>query len=213
MNWRNMIKKLVRSSLAVGSLGLLLAVSLMAVDLKDGGVLTGKIELTRAKKEENLIVYLRGIKGQFEPPQQEAVMDQKDKTFVPHLLPAQRGQKVRFRNSDPFSHNVHLYWGKRSMFNAVQGIEGKPYDWTAKRTGENLVLCDIHREMSAFVLVIDHPFFATVDPQGSGEFRIENIPEGTYTLVVVRDVKGKLKEQEQEVRVKAGQETTVTMKL
>ena len=201
----------MKRSVVVSSLILYLAVWLPAA-VSNTGTLTGKIELTKGKKGENSVVYLKGVKGQFVPPDQVAKMDQKGKTFVPHLLPVQKGQKVIFKDSDAFSHNVHIYWGKRSLFNQVQG-PGQTSEWLPRRTGEYLVLCDIHREMSAFALVFDHPFFAIVDHQVSEEFTFENVPAGTYTLVVVREARGDLKEYEQEISVKANEVTTVTIQL
>ena len=195
----------------VTSLILYFGVGLPAANLHTG-TLTGKIELTKGRKGENSIVYLKGVKGQFVPPDQVAKMDQKGKTFVPHLLPVQKGQEVIFKDSDAFSHNVHIYWGKRSLFNQVQG-PGQSSEWLPRRTGEYLVLCDIHREMSAFVLVFEHPFFAVVDHQVSEEFTLENIPAGTYTLVVVREERGDLKEYEQEITVEANEVNTAMIEL
>lgn len=195
----------------VTSLILYFGVGLPAANLHTG-TLTGKIELTKGRKGENSIVYLKGVKEPFLSLDQVAKMDQKGKTFVPHLLPVQKGQEVIFKDSDAFSHNVHIYWGKRSLFNQVQG-PGQSSEWLPRRTGEYLVLCDIHREMSAFVLVFEHPFFAVVDHQVSEEFTIENIPAGTYTLVVVREERGDLKEYEQEITVEANEVNTAMIEL
>lgn len=201
----------MKRSIIVTSLILYLGVGLPAANLHTG-TLTGKIELTKGRKGENSIVYLKGVKEPFLSLDQVAKMDQKGKTFVPHLLPVQKGQEVIFKDSDAFSHNVHIYWGKRSLFNQVQG-PGQSSEWLPRRTGEYLVLCDIHREMSAFVLVFEHPFFAVVDHQVSEEFTLENIPEGTYTLVVVREERGDLKEYEQEITVEANKVNTATIEL
>jgi plastocyanin len=196
---------------------LLVAPFILGEDSK-GGVLTGALEFTAGTGalNENVVVYLEGISGDYEAPQRVAVMDQEDEEFVPRLLSVQKGQPVKFRNSDPFTHNVHLYRGRRSLFNIAQGIRGQN-DWTAPRSGEYLVLCDIHRKMSAFILVYDHPFFTTVNRQGStavSPFKIENIPGGTYTLVMVREEerKGRLKRKEQEVTIAAGKTTTVNVR-
>ncbi len=181
------------------------------------GVLIGEIELTRdVGPSQNLAVYLKGITGIYDLQHPTAVIDQEDKVFVPHLLPVQKGQKVLFKNSDPLTHNVHVYWGKRSMFNVVQGIDGD-HEWIPQRTGQHVILCNIHTEMSAFLLVLDHPFFAIVDfPENpkktSSQFKIQDIPEGTYTLVAVRDVRGKLVEREKEIMIKAGETTAVSIK-
>jgi len=181
------------------------------------GVLIGEIELTsHLGPAQNLAVYLKGVKGIYDLQHPAAVLNQEDKVFVPHLLPVQKGQKVLFKNNDPLTHNVHVYWGKRSMFNLVQGIDSN-HEWVPQRTGKHVILCNIHPEMSAFLLVLDHPFFAIVDsPQDSKEkssqFKIEEVPEGTYTLVAVSDVRGKLVEREKEITIKAGETNAVTIK-
>ncbi len=180
-------------------------------------MLTGTVEVTSSTetKSENIVVYLEEISGSHEAPEQVAVMDQKDEEFVPHLLSVQTGQTVAFTNGDLFTHNVHLFRGRRSLFNIAQGIRGHN-EWTAQRAGEYLVLCDIHRKMSAFILVHDHPFFARAEPQDSAaalQFKIAGVPEGTYTLVAARDLgdRGMLERQRQEVTITADQTTTVTV--
>ena len=192
------MKKLIQLLIAVSVAALLGSVAGAAAN----GTLVGKVDMAKVKKGENTVVYLKGVQGKYTPPSEPAVLNQKDKVFIPHLLPVQRGQAVRFKNSDALTHNVHLYWGKRSMFNKSQAPNSYD-DWTPKRTGEHLILCNIHQEMMAALLVFDHPFYSEV----SSEFTIENIPEGTYTLVAVRDVRGKLKEKETEVSIKAGETT------
>ncbi len=196
---------------------LVVAPFILGEDFK-GGVLTGTLEFTAGTgaMNENVVVYLKGISGDYEAPERVAVMDQKDEEFVPRLLSVQKGQPVKFKNSDLFTHNVHLYRGRRSLFNIAQGIRGQN-DWAAPRSGEYLVLCNIHRKMSAFILVHDHPFFTTVNPQGSSTaspFKIEDIPGGTYTLVVAREVerKGVLQRKEQEVTIVAGKTTAVKVR-
>ncbi|MDA2926107.1 carboxypeptidase regulatory-like domain-containing protein [Acidobacteria bacterium AH-259-G07] len=213
MQSNNSTKGSLRLALTVCALLLVCAPSLTGADL-EVGALVGKIQLSSGAKNENTVVYLEGVTGGYQGRKQPAMIGQKDKVFIPHLLPLQKSQSVKFANSDLFSHNVHVYWGRRSLFNVVQGIEGE-HGWTPPRPGVYLVLCDIHREMSAFVFVFDHPFFSTVDHQGStgaSQFKIEGVPEGTYTLVAVRDMKRRLERQKQEVTIKAGQTTTVTFR-
>ena len=50
------------------------------------------------------------------------------------------------------------------------------------RPGIVRVFCDIHSHMSAFILVFSHRFFAVTDDEG--RYRIEDVPPGTYTVVV-----------------------------
>jgi len=203
---KKFIKSLIAVSMVIALPGLVAVTE--AGDLKTG-TLVGKIEGNLGRKGQNAVVYLRGVTGNYEPAQKPAVLDQKRKVFIPHVLAVQKGQKVHFKASDPFTHNVHLYWGRRSMFNKSQPPDSMT-EWVPPRKGEYLILCNIHSEMSAFVLVFNHPFFCQV---ASSQFKIENIPEGTYTLVVVRDVRGKLKELHWEVTIKGGEINTVSIQL
>lgn len=196
------MKKLIQLLIAVSVAALMGSVTGAAAN----GTLAGKVEVAKGKKGENTVVYLKGVQGEYTPPSEPAVLNQKNKVFIPHLLPLQRGQAVRFKNSDSLTHNVHLYWMKQSMLNKSQAPNSYD-DWTPKRTGEHIILCNIHQEMMAALLVFDHPFFSEV----YSEFTIENIPEGTYTLVAVREVKGKLKEKTTEVTIKGGETTEITI--
>ncbi len=190
--------------IAIALSGLLAAT---AIGEAASGTLVGKLIVTKGDKSQNTVVYLKGVKGTYEPPQVPVLLDQQRKVFVPHLVPLQRGQAVRFKNSDPLTHNVHVYWERLSMLNQAQPPNSS-FDWTPPRAGEYLILCNIHPEMMAAILVFNHPFFSDVR---SSEFKIDNIPQGTYTLVAVRDVRGKLKEQEMEVSVRAGETAVVTI--
>lgn len=179
----------------------------------EGGVLTGTVRLSSGgKSDENTIVYLEGITGTFATPAQPAVLDQNHETFIPHLVPAVKGQSVKFTNSEPVSHNVHVFRGARTLVNVVH-FKGQDHDWIPPRPGEYEVRCNIHREMSAYLLVFEHPFFASVSHTGSapGQFKIEGIPEGAYTVIAVRDVQGHLVRQEQKVTIKAKQTTTANL--
>jgi hypothetical protein len=48
--------------------------------------------------------------------------------------------------------------------------------------------CDLHTWMRAWVVVADHPFFVVTGPQG--EFVLENVPPGKYTLKVWHETLG-----------------------
>ena len=61
------------------------------------------------------------------------------------------------------------------------------------------LLCNVHAEMSAYVVVFDNPYFAVTAKDGS--FKIENVPPGTYKLKTWHE---KLKSVEQEVKVEGG---------
>jgi len=129
---------------------------------------------------DSVVVYLEGG-----PPRagdgESASFDQKDKVFVPHVLPILRGTTVRILNSDPFLHNVHAYQGKKTFFNLALPFQGMAIDQVFTEPGVYTVLCDAHPEMSAFIVVLKNALFAT--PNGDGRYAIDGVPPGSYTLV------------------------------
>jgi hypothetical protein len=87
------MRKFVKWLMAVSSVVALsgLVVGTVADDLNLGN-LVGKIEVSKGRRSQSTVVYLRGVEGNYEPPQEPAVLDQKSKVFTPHLLPLQKGQ-------------------------------------------------------------------------------------------------------------------------
>ena len=108
--------------------------------------------------------------------------DQRDKVFVPHVLPVLQGATVNIMNGDPFLHNVHVYQGRKTMLNMALPFQGQIVPQAFTEPGRYEVLCDAHPEMSAFIMVLENPFFATVDEAGA--YEIADVPAGEYTLVV-----------------------------
>jgi hypothetical protein len=60
-------------------------------------------------------------------------------------------------------------------------------------------MCNVHAEMSAYVVVVDNPYFGVTAKNGS--FTINNVPPGTYKLKTWHE---KLKTVEQDVTVEGG---------
>ena len=135
-----------------------------------------RTELTRA------IVYLetapRGAFEQVEPAR--ASMDQRNETFVPHILAITTGTTVDFPNSDRIYHNVFSL-SKTRPFDLGRYAAGRSKAIKFDRPGIVRVFCDIHSHMSAYILVFAHRYFATTDLEG--RYRIDNVPPGSYNLV------------------------------
>jgi plastocyanin len=128
------------------------------------------------------VVYLESApRGAFETDEGgHAVMDQKNETFVPHVLAITTGTTVDFPNSDKFYHNVFSL-SKARKFDLGRYAAGHSVSVRFDRPGIVRVFCDIHSHMNAFILVFTHPFFAVTDPEG--RYRIDNVPPGTYNLI------------------------------
>ena len=108
-----------------------------------------------------------------------ARMDQRNETFLPHVLTVDTGALVDFPNDDSTYHNVFSL-SKTKKFDLGRYAQGKSKTVLFDRPGVVRVFCDIHSHMSAFVLVFSHPYYAKAE--ADGRYRIDNIPPGTYTV-------------------------------
>lgn len=107
-------------------------------------------------------------------------MDQRNETFVPHVLAIVAGTTVDFPNSDHTYHNVFSLSKTRS-FDLGRYAVGRSKSVRFDRPGIVRVFCDIHSHMSAFILVFAHRYFSVADVDGS--YRLEGVPPGTYTVM------------------------------
>ena len=128
----------------------------------------------------NVVVYLKGVKfrGALTPSHQE--IRQEHESFVPRVVAVTRGSTIDFPNADPFFHNVFSL-SSASTFDLGRYPMGRQKSTTLSRPGLVKVYCHIHSHMSASILVLDHPYFAMPDLDGS--FTIPGVPAGTYTIV------------------------------
>ena len=128
------------------------------------------------------VVYLetapRAAFDQIDPA--HAVMDQRNETFVPHLLAITTGTTVDFPNSDRIYHNVFSL-SKTKTFDLGRYAAGRSQSVRFDRPGIVRVFCDIHSHMNAFILVFNHRFFDVTD--ADGRYHIDNIPPGTYNVI------------------------------
>jgi plastocyanin len=161
---------------------LLLSISLLALTTPTfAGTITGKV----AGPAGVSVVYLEGAAGQtFPAPTSHVTVSQKSLQFQPHLVVVQAGTTVDFLNSDGVAHNV--FWpsfqekAKKSPGkNLGTWPQGDTRSFQFDRAGVASLLCNVHPEMSGFIVVSPTPYFAQTD--AAGNFRIENVPNGQYT--------------------------------
>jgi plastocyanin len=129
------------------------------------------------------VVYLESApRGAFEvPPPGHAVLDQRDETFVPHVLAVTVGSVVDFANDDRTYHNVFSL-SKAKRFDLGRYPRGESRSVRFDQPGVVRVFCEIHSHMNAFILVFAHRYFDATDREG--RYRIGGIPPGTYTVAV-----------------------------
>ena len=144
------------------------------------GMIRGTVHTVGPQLLKDIVVFVDGVQGTFTPSPKPHMMDQKEKAYIPYVLPILKGEQVTFLNSDPFLHNVHLFLGRKSLFNLAMPPSGKPVTKTFEEVGGLVVLCNVHPEMEAWIVVRDNPFFAVTD--ADGHYRIDGIPAGTYSV-------------------------------
>ena len=134
-----------------------------------------------ADRPQSVVYLVTAPRGAFEQNDPaHVVMDQRNETFVPHLLAITTGTTVDFPNSDHLYHNVFSL-SKPAPFDLGRYATGRSKSIRFDRPGIVRVFCEIHSHMSAFILVFNHPFFTMTDPDG--RYRLGDIPPGNYTVV------------------------------
>jgi len=169
--------------LAVKTIGVI-SFALIFADAGRAGDVKGKVSVQGIKSAENIAVYVDAIPGKkFDPPAEHVAVDQRKMNFVPRVTVVLQGATVDFVNSDAVGHNV--YWpsisgNKKLAHNLGTWPKGEKKSFQFNDPGVASLLCNVHPEMSAFVVIAPTPYFAVTDADGS--FEIRNVPPGTYTL-------------------------------
>jgi len=146
----------------------------------NAGSISGKVSGVSGES----VVYVEAVAGKtFPPPTAEVTMDQKGLMFQPHIVVIQQGATVQFLNSDSVAHNV--FWisvggNKKLGHNLGTWPKGEKRPFKFDNPGAIPLLCNVHPEMAGYVVVSPTPYFALSDK--SGEFKIENVPDGSYTV-------------------------------
>jgi plastocyanin len=158
----------------------LLAVLLLSC-FASGGTLNGTVQAPGQSA-----VVLESIPAKSYPASTgKAVIDQSHLVFSPALLVIQKGTTVTFTNSDTAAHNI--FWpsvsgNKKLAHNLGTFPKGESRSFKFDNPGNVPVLCNVHQEMSATIVVSPSPYFASTD--ASGTFSIADVPDGQYKVTV-----------------------------
>jgi plastocyanin len=149
------------------------------------GSIKGTVAVQGLRSAENIVVYVDAIPGKTFTPQswEHPVVNQKNMKFDPHVQVVLKGTTVEFLNSDMIAHNV--FWpsisgNKKLAHNLGTWPQGKKEPFQFNDLGAAPLLCNVHSDMSGYVVVVPTPYFAKTDSKG--EFFIWDVPPGHYTL-------------------------------
>ena len=135
---------------------------------------------------KNVLVFVKessnkSLEGEFNAPENPAVIDQNGCVYVPHVLGVMVGQKLDILNSDGTLHNIHALPKVNKEFNKAMPRSKKrmtvQFD---KSEAPFKVKCDVHPWVGAFIGVFDHPYFAVTNDDGS--YVISGLEPGDYVI-------------------------------
>lgn len=145
---------------------------------------TGTVRLANGRPAKNAVVWLKG--AAHGEPLRGVVIDQRDLTFIPHVTAVTVGTTIRFPNSDTVYHNVFAeFEAKRFDFGMYP--RGSSKTKLFDKPGIVALLCSVHSNMSAYIMVVDTPYFAVTD--ASGRFKIKDVESGSYEANVWHESK------------------------
>jgi plastocyanin len=156
----------------------------------------------------NGVVWLEGVPatsgGEAEATD---VLDQFECVFRPHVVMVPVGGELAVRNSDRIRHNIRIFDGFRMLTHQWQPAGASDFTWRFEQPGRYLVRCGAHPWMYAWVIAVEHGFYAVTD--ATGTFRLSDVVPGYYRLHVWHETLG---EQEQPIQVGVGR-SFVTVRL
>lgn len=167
----------------------------------------GKVTCRGVRDCSGALVYIGKIAERAFTPQTEAVMDQLKLTFVPHVLPVLAGTRVAFPNSDEVRHNVFSP-SPAKRFNLGTYPRGVTKYVVFDKPGVIELLCNVHAEMSGYIVVLETPYVAHVAADGT--YALKNLPQGAHDITAWRE---QLKEQRHQITVRDGQTLKVDFEL
>jgi len=119
--------------------------------------------------------------GHTNESRREAVMDQSEQRFIPHVLIVETGTAVEFPNHDTVRHHVYSFSDAMTFeLSLYEGREHAPIVFA--KPGFVDVGCNIHDNMEAHIVVVDTPYFAVTDHDGRAV--IDALPPGHYSVSV-----------------------------
>ena len=172
------------------------AVLAMAAPSSQAGTIRGQVHVQGLPSPAGVMVYLnKAPKATGDFTKGHFVMDQKNLTFLPHVLVIPVGSTVSFPNNDKVKHNVFSL-SRAKKFNLGTYGPGQSKSVTFDKPGIVELRCDIHAEMIAYIMVVKNPYVAVTgddgrfqipDPQwakASGLPAIPELPAGTYSVKI-----------------------------
>jgi len=155
------------------------------VSIAAGAQLTGRVQWkTRGSATPaQAVVYAEPVDRRAPGAPGKATIQHRNKTFIPHVVAIPPGSTIAFPNDDPIFHNAFSL-SPPEPFDMGLYRAGATRHRQFDRPGVYHVFCNIHPQMSAFLVVAPTPYVAVADQDGA--FRLE-VPPGTYRVTALSE--------------------------
>ncbi|MBF0487445.1 MAG: carboxypeptidase regulatory-like domain-containing protein [Nitrospirae bacterium] len=165
--------------------------------------------ISASNEVKNVLVVVEDVEKGKAIPKTDAVIDNQKCEFVPIVAIAYVGGKYIIKNSDPIFHNTSLgiilgEGKKRTVYNLALPNKDQSIEKPVKVPGLQIVQCDAHSWMRAYVYASKTPYATVTDAKG--DFEIKDLLPGKYKVRIWHEGFG---EVTKDVEVKAGQATAL----
>ena len=126
------------------------------------------------------VVMLEPASGKFRRRRpQERIMEQRNRSFGPHVLVIPVGSTVAFPNFDTIYHNVFSRSDAKS-FDLGLYKAGQEREVTFDKEGVVRLGCNLHANMQGYIVVSASPYYTATD--ATGRFTFRSLEPGKYRL-------------------------------
>lgn len=159
---------------------ILLGIWILCVRAEAGSVVV-TVKDGKGALVSDAVVYAKSNNPVASLEKKQAVIDQRDKQFVPYVTAIQVGTSLIFPNSDNIRHDVYsLSPAKEFELPLYAGIPAEPV--TFDKEGFVTLGCTIHDWMVAYVAVLPMPYFQVTGKDGRA--MLKDLPAGQYSVEV-----------------------------
>ena len=143
------------------------------------GSLHGSIRIDGKTPSGLGVVMLWPERGGKKRVAKQRIIEQRGKMFAPHVMAVPVGSTVSFPNFDPIFHNVFSL-SKAKAFDLGMYKNGETRDVKLEKPGIVRLGCNLHANMSAYLIVVDAPHYVVVEEDGSYSFK--SLAPGKYRV-------------------------------
>jgi hemoglobin len=166
------------------------------------GMLHGSVKIDGKAPQGMGVVMVYPVKGGAKRTAKQRVIEQRNKEFAPHVMAVPVGSTVSFPNFDSIFHNVFSL-SKSKAFDLGMYKSGETRDVKFDKPGIVRLGCNLHANMSAYIIVVDAPHYVLINPDGTYSFKA--LEPGKYKVSAWHEPSGE--PGTTEVEVKEGDNT------